>query len=162
MFYLYTSYIMHESDQKQMYRQPNCQKIIRQNDHKIVCCQKFCSSKKKIRNKQPYFQVAVIYHSSQLTQLRYGGLRACSCHIQHDCTDQRKTVGISLLIFLSKLLGWTSGRFAGSSILERMIRTEIQTLSLASTVMLDVTSSACFCSSICKNFVAKNNVHDQR
>ena len=101
------------------------------------------------------------HHSSQLTQLRYGGLRACSCHIQHDCTDQRKTVGISLLIFLSKLLGWTSGRFAGSSILERMIRTEIQTLSLASSVMLDVTSSACFCSSICKNFVAKNNVHDQ-
>ena len=44
---LYTSYIMHGSDQKQMYRQPNCQKIIRQNDHKIVCCQKFCSSKKK-------------------------------------------------------------------------------------------------------------------
>ena len=32
MFYLYTSYSMHESDQKQMYRQPNCQKRIRNEE----------------------------------------------------------------------------------------------------------------------------------
>ena len=45
--HLYTSYIMHESDQKQMYRQPNCQKIIRQNDHKIVLSEILPQQKKR-------------------------------------------------------------------------------------------------------------------